>query len=80
MQRQLGVPTIYVTHDPIEALVLGDRIAVLDHGRLQQVGSPGDLYRQPANRFVAELFDMQDIRNMELLRTEPQPRTLNPEP
>jgi multiple sugar transport system ATP-binding protein len=45
--------TVYVTHDQVEAMTLGDRIAVLDKGRLQQVGTPDELYFQPANIFVA---------------------------
>jgi multiple sugar transport system ATP-binding protein len=44
---------VYVTHDQIEAMTLGDRIAVMEKGRLQQVGTPESLYRAPANRFVA---------------------------
>ncbi len=56
LQRQLGVTAVYVTHDQGEALALGDRIAVLHRGRLQQVGSPEQVYRQPANRLVASLF------------------------
>jgi multiple sugar transport system ATP-binding protein len=53
LQRRLGVTTVYVTHDQTEALTLGDRIAVLRSGRLQQVGSPDELYLRPANLFVA---------------------------
>ena len=56
-QRQLGVPTIHVTHDPAEALAVGDRIAVIEEGRLQQVGSPQEVQGHPANPFVAELFE-----------------------
>ncbi len=52
-QQRVGVSTIYVTHDQVEAMGLGDRIAVLDQGRLQQVGSPDDIYHHPANSFVA---------------------------
>src|SRR6266516_256512 len=52
-QRRVGVTTIYVTHDQVEAMGLGDRIAVLDKGRLQQVGTPWDIYHEPANIFVA---------------------------
>ncbi|HZN32535.1 MAG TPA: ABC transporter ATP-binding protein, partial [Pirellulaceae bacterium] len=61
LQRQLGVPTIYVTHDQAEALLLGDRIAVIDKGRLQQMGPPEEIYQHPANRFVTEFFDLQEI-------------------
>lgn len=53
LQRRLGVTTVYVTHDQIEALTMGDRIAVLKDGILQQVGTPRDLYERPANTFVA---------------------------
>jgi ABC-type sugar transport system ATPase subunit len=53
LQRRLRATMVYVTHDPVEALALGDRVAVLEHGCLQQEGSPTDLYARPANRFVA---------------------------
>lgn len=53
LQRRLGVTTVYVTHDQTEALTMGDRIAVLKDGVLQQVGTPRELYEAPANVFVA---------------------------
>ncbi|HET6673490.1 MAG TPA: ATP-binding cassette domain-containing protein, partial [Agromyces sp.] len=53
LQRRLGVTTVYVTHDQTEALTMGDRIAVLKDGVLQQVGTPRDLYEKPENVFVA---------------------------
>jgi multiple sugar transport system ATP-binding protein len=53
IQRRLAVTTLYVTHDQTEAMTLGDRIAVLKDGDLQQTGSPDDIYHQPRNRFVA---------------------------
>ena len=52
-QRQTGTATIYVTHDQEEAMGLGDRVAVLDAGRLRQVGTPRDIYDEPADTFVA---------------------------
>ena len=52
-QRQLGTTTLYVTHDQIEAMSMADRVAVLDEGRIQQVGTPMEIYNRPANRFVA---------------------------
>ena len=53
LQKRLGVTTVYVTHDQVEALTMGDRIAVLKDGLLQQVGTPRELYERPANVFVA---------------------------
>ncbi|ROP43981.1 ABC transporter ATP-binding protein [Pseudokineococcus lusitanus] len=53
MQRRLGTTTIYVTHDQTEAMTLGDRVAVLRKGELQQVASPRELYEEPVNLFVA---------------------------
>ncbi|WP_141579232.1 ABC transporter ATP-binding protein [Actinomadura sp. WMMA1423] len=53
LQRRLGVTTVYVTHDQTEAMTLGDRVAVLRRGVLQQVGSPRELYEEPVNLFVA---------------------------
>jgi multiple sugar transport system ATP-binding protein len=53
IQEELGVTTVYVTHDQTEAMTMGDRIAVLDEGVLQQVGTPLECYHEPANRFVA---------------------------
>jgi multiple sugar transport system ATP-binding protein len=53
LQRKLGVTTVYVTHDQTEAMTLGDRVAVLRRGVLQQVASPRELYEQPVNLFVA---------------------------
>ncbi|APT82612.1 ABC transporter ATP-binding protein [Corynebacterium ammoniagenes] len=56
LQRKLGVTTVYVTHDQTEALTMGDRIAVLKDGKLQQVGTPRELYDAPRNTFVASFI------------------------
>jgi multiple sugar transport system ATP-binding protein len=56
IQRDLHATTIYVTHDQVEAMTLGDRVAVMRDGYLQQVGSPKDLYERPVNLFVAEFI------------------------
>ena len=53
LQKDLGVTTIYVTHDQAEAMTMGDRIAVMNQGLLQQVGSPDEIYNRPGNTFVA---------------------------
>jgi putative spermidine/putrescine transport system ATP-binding protein len=54
--RGLGITAIYVTHDQAEAMALGDRIVVMEHGRVAQVGRPRDIYQRPATRFVAEFI------------------------
>ncbi|MEA5550906.1 ABC transporter ATP-binding protein [Anabaena cylindrica UHCC 0172] len=56
LQRQLGTTTIYVTHDQTEAMTMGDRIAIMSEGKIQQVAAPLELYNYPANRFVAEFI------------------------
>jgi multiple sugar transport system ATP-binding protein len=56
LQRDLGVTTMYVTHDQIEAMTMGSRVAVLDRGRIQQVDSPRSLYERPDNLFVASFI------------------------
>jgi multiple sugar transport system ATP-binding protein len=53
LQRRLGVTTVYVTHDQVEAMTMGHRIAVFNQGRILQIASPAELYRCPANKFVA---------------------------
>lgn len=53
LQRELGITTIYVTHDQIEAMTMGDRIAILNEGLLQQTGIPNEVYFDPSNLFVA---------------------------
>jgi multiple sugar transport system ATP-binding protein len=53
LQRELGITTIYVTHDQIEATTMADRVAVMNEGRLEQLGPPREIYERPANRFVA---------------------------
>jgi ABC-type sugar transport system ATPase subunit len=53
LQQEVRTTTVYVTHDQVEAMTMGDRIAVMNHGLLEQVGTPEALYERPANRFVA---------------------------
>jgi iron(III) transport system ATP-binding protein len=54
LQRNLGLTTVFVTHDQDEALSMSDRVVVMNRGVVQQIGTPEDIYRRPANRFVAE--------------------------
>jgi multiple sugar transport system ATP-binding protein len=71
LQRDLQVTTIYVTHDQTEAMTLGDRVAVLSDGVLQQVDSPQKLYNEPANLFVAEFIGSpaMNLVDAEVVRT-----------
>lgn len=61
MRQQLGTTTIYVTHDYLEAMSLGDRVVILDQGRIQQVGTPDEVYFRPANTRVASLFGDPEV-------------------
>ncbi|WP_136688045.1 ABC transporter ATP-binding protein [Halorhabdus amylolytica] len=61
IQRELGITTIYVTHDQAEALAISDRIAVMNDGRIEQIGTPEDVYRDPATRFVAEFVGENNV-------------------
>ena len=56
LQKSLGITSIYVTHDQEEAMSVSDRIGLMNAGRLEQVGTPTDIYRKPASRFAAEFM------------------------
>lgn len=56
LQKKIGVTTVYVTHDQLEAMTLGHRIAVLNNGLIQQIGTPVEIYRRPVNEFVARFI------------------------
>lgn len=68
LQRALGIPTLMVTHDQEEALMLADRIICMDHGRVEQSGSPEDLYLRPATRFVANFMGVSNLIATEYVR------------
>jgi spermidine/putrescine ABC transporter ATP-binding subunit len=70
IQRKLGVTTIFVTHDQSEALSLSDRVAVIDHGRIRQLGTPDDIYRRPADRFVASFVGDVNVLHARLGRID----------
>ena len=61
LQSKIGITTVYVTHDQSEALALSDRIAVIDRGRIMQIGSPQDIYFRPANPFVARFVGATNL-------------------
>ena len=67
LHRALGMTVIFVTHDQAEALALSDRIAVLDGGRIVQLGTPSQLYREPANRFVAGFVGESNLLGVNVL-------------
>ena len=71
LQRQLGLTTIYVTHDQEEALSMSDRVAVMKEGRLQQYGTPREIYEQPANAFVVDFIGVANLFEAELVPNGP---------
>lgn len=71
LQRQLGTTTIYVTHDQTEAMTMGDRIAIMKVGQLQQVAQPLELYNKPANLFVAEFIGSPPMNFLPVQFTAP---------
>ena len=69
LHKQYGITTIYVTHDQTEAMVISDRIAVLNEGRLMQLGTPSDIYAKPANKFVAGFMGTTNFIRGQVLGT-----------
>src|SRR5262249_44464377 len=69
LQRQLGITTVSVTHDQVEALVMSDLVAVLDGGVLQQLGPPLEVYQRPVNRFVADFLGESNL--IDVAETQP---------
>jgi putative spermidine/putrescine transport system ATP-binding protein len=61
LQQRLGISTIVVTHDQREAMTMGDIVVIMDHGKVQQVGSPLETYRNPANAFVADFIGTTNL-------------------
>ncbi len=61
VQRRLGIPVIFITHDPVEAFTMADRMVVFDNGKVQQLGSPEDVFYHPKTRYVAELVGFSNL-------------------
>ena len=72
LQKEVGVTTIYVTHDQSEALALSDRIAVMQDGRIAQIGTPHQIYHQPDSAFVATFVGRSNLLRGRLLERDPQ--------
>jgi iron(III) transport system ATP-binding protein len=70
LQQRLGITTLYVTHDQEEAMALSDRVVLMQRGRIQQIGTPEDVYRRPANREVAAFFGMPNLIEATVTATE----------
>ncbi len=71
LRERLGITFIFVTHDQEEALIMSDRVAVIDHGRLEQVGPGEEIYEQPATRFVAEFMGVENFFEVSCLERTP---------
>jgi len=69
LQRRLGITSVYVTHDQEEAFSIADVVALMNRGKLIQLGSPRELYRQPADRFVAEFVGLSNVVSAELVES-----------
>jgi len=61
LQKQVGITFLYVTHDQEEALTMSDRLAVMNHGRIAQLGTPGDVYNEPADAYVADFLGVSNL-------------------
>ena len=76
LQRRLGITTIYVTHDQEEALAISDRIAVMNQGNIMQIGRPEEIYRKPANPFVANFIGVSNFIDCNLDGQDPSAATV----
>ena len=77
IQQKLGITAIYVTHDQDEALSMSDIIAVMRKGRVEQIGTPWEIYFRPANRFVADFVGTVNFLDATVLQAEPQALTVS---
>ncbi len=70
LRQKLGTTTIYVTHDQTEVMTMGDRIAILDQGKLQQIGTPLECYHDPSNQFVTGFIGTPSMNFLEVTRSD----------
>ncbi|UCF96874.1 MAG: ABC transporter ATP-binding protein [Spirochaetaceae bacterium] len=70
LQKQTGITIIFVTHDQLEAMVLSDRVVVMESGVIQQIGTPREIYQQPANQFVADFIGTANFLEVEIKQGE----------
>ncbi len=73
IQQEVGITFIYVTHDQEEALTMSDRLAVFNKGRIEQVGSPAEVYERPATRFVAGFVGTSNLLTGDVAASDPRP-------
>ncbi|MFE9652414.1 ABC transporter ATP-binding protein [Micromonospora sp. NPDC006431] len=76
IQREAGTTSIYVTHDQAEAMAMSDRIAVMESGRVQQIGAPQEIYHRPANAFVARFIGRSNVLSLPVATAGPQTVTV----
>jgi iron(III) transport system ATP-binding protein len=77
IQKELGITTLYVTHDQEEAMSISDRIAIFNFGKVQQVGTPSEIYFHPRNRFVAEFTGTSNLLEVTVLGYNPEKRLVH---
>jgi spermidine/putrescine transport system ATP-binding protein len=80
IQREVGITFVYVTHDQNEALTMSDRIAVMNDGRIEQLGSPRDIYERPASKFVAGFIGTSNVMSGTVTRAESGRAVIEPGP
>ncbi len=74
LQRELGITTVYVTHDQEEAMTLADKIAVMHNGHVSQFGTPTEIYHDPANKFIAEFIGSPSMNLLTVVRDDDDPQ------
>ncbi len=77
IQKDFGITTVYVTHDQEEAMAVSDRIAIFNHGGIEQVGTPSEIYFRPRNRFVAEFTGTSNLVEVEVISFDPETSLLS---